>query len=97
MGYLFCDSRTEAEELTARANREKEQVLEELSHYIRTSGKIGIEIVPVMHPTGVWSIGANLTFNGEVVRHYEAYDLLVLDLTHLELAVLARSREAATQ
>lgn len=97
MSYLFCESRTEAETLTAQANRDKVRILEEFSHYIRTPGTIGITVVPVLHPTGIWSVEADLTFNGEAVRHYEAFDLLELDLLHWELAVLSRSREAATQ
>lgn len=96
MSYLFCENRSEAEMLTERANREKVQVLEELAHYIRTDGVVGIDVKPVMHSSGCWSVEADLTFNGEVVRHYEAYDLLELDLLHLELAVLARSRAGAT-
>jgi len=97
MSYLICENRSEAEMLTERANKEKVQVLEEFSHYIRTPGVIGITVQPIMHPTGCWSVEADLTFDGEVVRHYEAYDLLVLDLLHWELAVLARCREGATQ
>ena len=92
MSYLICENRSEAVSLTERANREKLQVLEEFSHYIHTPGVIGIEVKPVMHTSGCWSVEADLTFDGEVVRHYEAYDLLVLDLLHWELAVLARSR-----
>ena len=92
MSYLICENRTEAQMLTEQANREKEQVLEEFSHYISTPGVIGIDIKPVMHTSGCWSVEADLTFDGEVVRHYEAYDLLVLDLLHWELAVLARNR-----
>ena len=97
MSYLFCESRSEAERLTARANKEKVQVLEEFSRYIQTSGVVGISVMPVKHISGIWSVEADLTFDGEVVRHYEAYDLLVLDLLHLEMAVLARSREGVTQ
>lgn len=91
MSYLFCESQSEAKALTEQANRDKAMVLEELSHYIHTDGVIGIDIMPVRHISGCWSIEADLTFDGEVVRHYEAYDLLVLDLLHIELAVLARS------
>lgn len=96
MSYLFCENRSEANRLTERANREKVQVLEEFSHYIRTPGVIGIDVKPVMHVSGCWSVEADLTFDGEVVRHYEAYDLLVLDLLHWELSVLARSVSGAT-
>lgn len=97
MSYLFCESLTEAKKLTAQANCDKVQVLEELSHYIRAPGVVGIDVKRVQHTSGIWSVEADLTFDGEVVRHYEAYDLLVLDLLHLEMAVLARSREGATQ
>ena len=97
MSYLFCENRSEADRLTEQANREKVQLLKELSHYIRTPGVVGIDVKPVMHVSGCWSVEADLTFDGEVVRHYEAYDLLVLDLLHLEMAVLARSGVGATQ
>lgn len=97
MSYLFCESRSEAERLTARANKEKVQVLEEFSRYIRTSGVIGISVMPVKHISGIWSVEADLAFDGEVVRHYEAYDLLVLDLLHWELSLLAPRLKGATQ
>lgn len=90
MSYLFCESLSEAQALTAKANADKVLVLEEFSHYIRTPGVIGIDVKPVQHcGTGVWSIEADLTFDGDVVKHYDAYDLLVLDLLHWELSVLA--------
>lgn len=97
MSYLFCENRSEAEMLTEQANRDKVRVLEDFSHYICTPGVIGIDVKPVMHTSGCWSVEADLTFDGEVVRHYDAYDLLVLDLLHWELAVLARSGVGATQ
>lgn len=99
MSYLFCENRSEMEALIAQANREKVQVLEEFAQYVNTGGGVvDIDVTPVKHTSGVWSVEADLTFNGEVVRHYEAYDLLVLDLYQIELAVLAKNTgKAATQ
>lgn len=50
----------------------------------------------VLHTHTGWSVEADLTFNGEVVRSYPAYDLLLLDLNELELRVLARNRTGIT-
>lgn len=92
MSFLFCESRTEALELEALANARVPAILEELRHYVRASGEIGITVQPVWHGA-FWSVEADLLFDGEVVRHYEAFDLLELELNELELAVLVRSRK----
>lgn len=99
MSYLFCESHSEMKALVEYANRDKVQVLQELSCYVRSSSEIGIEIKPVLHTFGIWSVEADLTFNGEIVRHYDAYDLLVLDLYHIELSIIAKglNRMKATQ
>ena len=45
----------------------------------------------VQYPFTGWAIEADLTWEGEVVRHYEAFDLLVLDLTELEMKAMLQS------
>lgn len=92
MSFLFCESRTEALELEALANARVPAILEELKHYVRASEEIGITVQSVWHGM-FWSVEADLLFGGEVVRHYEAFDLLELELNELELAVLLRSRK----
>lgn len=93
MSYMFCADLREALELEAQANAEKESVLKELAYYVKTSGSIGITVRRVQFPFSGWAIEADLTFNGEVVRSYPAYDLLVLELNELELAILCRNRK----
>lgn len=92
MSFLFCESRTEALELEALANARVPALLEELRYYVRAGGEITIQVQRVWHGM-FWSVEADLLFDGEVVRHYEAFDLLELALNELELAVLARSRK----
>ena len=92
MSFLFCESCTEALELEALANARVPALLEELRYYVRADGEISIRVQPVWHGM-FWSVEADLLFDGEVVRHYEAFDLLELELNELELAVLVRSRK----
>lgn len=70
------------------------RILDELSFYINSNGTVGIDVAPKQHTSGLWSVEADLTLDGEVIRHYAAYDLLVMDLMHLELAVLSMSRKS---
>ena len=44
-----------------------------------------------VHYATCWAIEADLTWNGEAIRHYEAFDLLVLDLTALEMKAMLYS------
>nr|WP_325297191.1 hypothetical protein [uncultured Dysosmobacter sp.] len=94
MSYMFCRDAREAEILEAEANARKGALLEELAQYIRTPGTIGIEVSRKCYPLGGWSVEADLTYNGEVVRHYEAFDLLELELNEIELKILCDSMRA---
>ena len=91
MSDLFCADLQEAMRLESEAEARAPQLLEELKHYIRTPGEIGIEVRRVLYPFSGWAIEADLTYDGEVVRHYEGFDLLELELTELELKVLLNS------
>ncbi len=91
MSDLFCADLREALKLEAEAKEKVPRLLEELRHYIRTPGEIGIEVRRVRYPFTGWAIEADLTFNGEVVRHYEGFDLLELELSELELRILLNS------
>ena len=91
MSYLFCEDQTESIELEQQAKARIPQILEELKHYVRSDKEITIEVSRVWHGM-YWSVEADLLFGGEVVRHYEAFDLLELALNELELSVLCRSR-----
>lgn len=89
MSYMFCEDYTDSIQLLAEAKREAEQILQELPAYVNApKGAIGIDIQRVCYPFTGWAIEADLTFGGEVVRHYDSFELLVLDLTLLELKAL---------
>ena len=91
MSYLFCENRTEAIELERKAQEKIPLLLEELSHYVRSDGEISIRTSQVWHGM-FWSVEADLLYDGEVVRHYEAFDLLELALNEWELAILCKNR-----
>ncbi len=95
MSYMFCENLTEALALEARANAQKDGLLQELAAFIRTPGTIGINVQRVHYPAAGWAVEADLTYDGEVVRHYEAFDMLELELNELELKILCRQRAAA--
>lgn len=95
MSFMFCADLQEAILLEAEANARKGLILEELAAYINTPGTIGIEVHRVLHAFSGWSVEADLTYDGEVVRHYEAFDLLELELCELELKILCQQRVAA--
>ena len=92
MSYLFCEDQTESIELAREAKERVPLLLEELKHYVRSDKEISIEVIRVWHGM-YWSVEADLLFGGEVVRHYEAFDLLELELNEWELSVLCRNRE----
>lgn len=94
MGYMFCENAQVAVDLEKRANERKDRILQELTAYIRTPGTIGISVQRVIYPFSGWAIEADLTYNGEVIRHYEAFDLLELELNELELNIICRQRAA---
>lgn len=93
MSYLFCEDQTESIELERRVKERVPRLLDELNHYVRADKEITIDVSRVWHGM-YWSVEADLLFGGEVVRHYEAFDLLELALNELELSVLCRSRGA---
>lgn len=95
MSYMFCDDLTEAVALEAQAKKEAEQLLRELPLFVKApTGAIGINVQRVFYPFIGWAIEADLTWNSEVVRHYEAFDLLALELTELELKIILKGRRS---
>ncbi len=94
MGYMYCENVKEAKFLEKKANKRKDAIIRELPMYIRTPGTIGINVNRVWHPFCGWSIEADLTYNGEVIKKYEAFDLLELELTNFELNIICRHRAA---
>lgn len=94
MSYMFCEDCTESIELEKQAKAKIPQILEELNLYVRSDKEISIEVGRVWHGM-YWPVEADLLFGGEVVRHYEAFDLLELELNEWELSILCRSRSAS--
>ena len=95
MSYMFCEDLTEAVALEAQAKKEAAELLRELPAFINApAGAIGISVQRVQYAT-CWAIEADLTWCGEVVRHYEAFDLLTLELTELEMKAMLRGRAKA--
>lgn len=91
MSYMFCEDLTEAVALEAQAKKEAAELLRELPAFINApAGAIGIDVQRVQY-AAMWAIEADLTWGGEIVRHYEAFDLLVLDLTALEMKAMLQS------
>lgn len=97
MGYMFCENAQEAVDLEKRANERKDSILQELAAYIRTPGAIGISVRRVKYPFSGWAVEADLTYNGEVIRHYEAFDLLELELNEIELNIICKQRATAAK
>lgn len=86
---MFCKDRAEALCLEAEARERAERLLLELSFYFHTpDGALGIEVRPVLYPFSGWAIEADLTWNGEILRHYESFELLELDMCHMMMKVL---------
>ena len=95
MSYMFCEDLTEAVALEAQAKKEAAELLRELPAFVNAPvGAIGISVQRVQYAT-CWAIEADLTWDGEVVRHYEAFDLLTLELTELEMKAMLRGRSSA--
>ena len=91
MSYMFCEDLTEAVALEAQAKKEAAELRRELPAFITApAGAIGISVQSVHYAT-CWAIEADLTRNGEDIRHNEAFDLLVLDLTALEMKAMLQS------
>lgn len=93
MSYMFCEDLTEAMALEAQAKKEAAELLRELPTFINApDGAIGIDVQRVLYPFTGWAIEADLTWYGEAVRHYEAFDLLALELTELEIKAMLQGR-----
>lgn len=88
---MFCANKTEALRLETEAKVRAEQLLRELSYYIRTpEGALDILVRSVLYPFSGWAIEADLTWNGGILRHYESFELLELDLLHMQMGILRR-------
>lgn len=87
--YLFCESCSEAIELERAAKERIPKILDELKAYVRSDGEISIRVSRVYHGA-FWSVEADILYNGEIVRHYEAFDLLELELNEWEMAILLK-------
>lgn len=91
--YMFCEGLFEAIELEAKAKARAEELLNEMPYYIKTPGVLGIDVKRVLYPFSGYAIEADLLYDGEVVKHYEAFDLLELALLHLQMGVILNSRK----
>jgi poly(A) polymerase Pap1 len=91
--YFLC-SKSALLKLMEKAEREKASILNEIKHYV-TGGTIGINIQPVPHVMG-WAVEADMTVNGEFVRHYDSVDLCFMELNEIMLSVILKSRNAQT-
>ena len=76
------------------AKKRAAELLREMPLYIRTPGTLGIKVYRVRHNFSGWSVEAELTYDGEIVRKYDSFELLELDLLHLQMSVLLRGTEA---
>lgn len=86
---MFCSDKAEALRLELEANARADQLLREMPLYIRyPAGALDIVVRPVLHPFSGWAIEADLMWNDEVLRHYESFELLELDLLHLQMKAL---------
>ena len=86
---MFCQDKAEALRLELEARTRAGQLLREMRDYIRApEGALGIEVRPVLHPFSGWAIEADITWGGEVLRHYESFELLELDLLHMQMHAL---------
>ena len=88
---MFCDNLSESLELEKQAKARAEELLREMPCYIRTPGVLSIEIVRVLYPFTGWAVEANLLYDGEVLRHYESFELLEIDLLHLQIKAILQS------
>lgn len=94
--YMFCDCLSESMELEAQAKARAEELLREMPFYIRTPGALGIQIHRVLYPFSGWAIEADLLYDGEVVRHYESFELLEIDLLFLQMKALKGGQQCLT-
>lgn len=92
--YMFCMDRLEADLLEAQARAKVPLILQELGRFVNSSGRIGINVRRVLYPFTGYAIEADLTYDGEVARSYEGFDLLELELDMWELKIMAEQRRA---
>ena len=90
---MFCDNLAESRQLEEQAKARATELLQEMPYYIRTPGILGIEVRRVLYPFSGWAIEADLLYDGEVLRHYESFELLELDLLHLQMKALLKGSE----
>lgn len=88
---LFCENLTEAMRLEEAAKTRAAELLREMPYYVQTPGTLGIKVYSVKHSFSGWSIAAELTYDGETLRKYDSFELLELDLLHLQMAALRRT------
>lgn len=86
---MFCADKAEALRLELEANARATELLREMASYVRTPpGALDIAVRLVLHPFSGWAIEADLLWCDEVLRHYESFELLELDLLHLQMRAL---------
>ena len=85
--YFLCEKH-DVPDLVRKAQKESEDILNELKHY--ATGDIGICIKPYQYAYG-WSIGADLTVNGEVVRSETCCEMIFIDLNMIMLNAMIRN------
>ena len=90
---MFCDNMAESLELEKQAKARAEELLREMPYYIRTPGILSIEIFRVKYPFTGWAVEANLLYDGEVLRHYESFELLEIDLLHLQMKAILQNKK----
>lgn len=87
---MFCDNLAESIQLEQQAKDRAAELLLEMPYYIHTPGVLSIEVRRVLYPFSCWAIEADLLYDGEVIRHYESFELLELDLLHLQMKAILR-------
>lgn len=88
---MFCDNLAESLELEKQGKARAEELLREMPYYIRMPGVLSIDVFRVLYPFTGWAIEANLMYDGEVLRHYESFALLEIDLLHLQMKAILQS------
>lgn len=91
---MYCSCFQQAVQLEALAVSQIPGLLDEFRRYIRAPGELGIRVRRVLYEFSGWAVEADLTYDGEVLRSYPAFDLLVLDLKHIEFSILTACRAA---
>ena len=87
---MFCDNLAESLQLEEQAKVRAAELLQEMPYYINSPGVLGIEVRRVQHPFSGWAVEADLLYDGEVVRSYESFELLELDILHLQMKALLK-------